>query len=61
MESFQYWTRRIIALVFSVTGAGVMGYLALSGNDAAFSALVATVGVITGFYFGIRQASQISQ
>ena len=53
-ENFKLWTRRIIALVFSVAGAFVLSYLTLNGDSSAFAALVATVGTISGFYFGIR-------
>jgi uncharacterized membrane protein YfcA len=54
-ETFKYWTRRIIALAFCIGGVGVFSYLALTGNDQALTALVATVGAIIGFYFGTRQ------
>ena len=47
-------TRRIIAILFSVCGAGVMTYLALNGSPEAFTALVATVGVVVGYYFGVK-------
>jgi uncharacterized membrane protein YfcA len=47
-------TRRILAILFGVCGAGVMSYLALYGVDEAFTALVATVGSVIGFYFGTK-------
>ncbi len=48
-------TRRLIAILFSLCGAGVLTYLSLMGNPEALLALVATVGVIIGFYFGTQQ------
>ena len=48
-------TRRIIAITFSICGAGVMTYLSLQGSAEAFIALVAVVGTITGFYYGTQK------
>lgn len=47
-------TRRIIAILFSSCGAGVLTYLSVIGNTEALIALVATVGTICGFYFGTK-------
>lgn len=49
-------TRRILAIMFGICGAGAMTFLALNGNSEAFVALVAVVGTITGFYFGTKQS-----
>jgi len=47
-------TRRILAIMFGVCGAGAMTYLAVTGNENAFTALIATVATVTGFYFGTK-------
>jgi len=47
-------TRRILAIMFGVCGAGVMTWLAIQGSSEAFTALVAVVGTVTGFYFGTK-------
>jgi len=47
-------TRRILAIMFGVCGAGVMGWLALQGSELAFGALVTQVAMILGFYFGVK-------
>jgi len=52
--NYQSLTRRIIAIVFSVCGAGTLTYLALTGGDTALTALIAIVGSVTGFYFGAK-------
>jgi len=51
------FTRRIIAIVYSACGAGVLTYLSIIGSSEALIALIATVGTVTGFYFGTK-ASQ---
>ena len=48
-------TRRIIAILFSACGAGVLSYLSLTGSSEALIALIAVVGTVTGFYFGVGQ------
>lgn len=55
-ENFQSVTRRIIAIVFSLCGAGVLSYLAVTGGEEALTALIAVVGTVTGFYFGAKSA-----
>ena len=50
-------TRRIIAIIFSTTGAGVMTYLSVIGVAEAFTALIATVAVIVGYYFGVQSVN----
>uniref|UniRef100_A0A6M3K4P2 Holin n=1 Tax=viral metagenome TaxID=1070528 RepID=A0A6M3K4P2_9ZZZZ len=50
-------TRRILAIIFGVCGAGVMTYLAIQGSSEAFTALVAVVGTVSGFYFGVQNKS----
>jgi hypothetical protein len=47
-------TRRVIAIAFSLTGAGVMAYLSLTGSESAFTALVATTSSVVSFYFGTK-------
>jgi len=47
-------TRRVLAIMFGVCGAGVMTYLAIQGSGEAFTALVAVVATVTGFYFGTK-------
>ncbi len=47
-------TRRIIAVVFALCGAGVMSYLSLKGDVSAFTALNTIVSLIVGFYFGTQ-------
>ena len=47
-------TRRVLAIVFSACGAGVLTALSLVGNEVALAALIATVGTVTGFYFGAK-------
>ena len=47
-------TRRIIAILFSACGAGVLTYLSIMGSSEALVALIAVVGTITGFYFGTK-------
>jgi len=47
-------TRRIIAIIFCVCGAGVMSYLAFKGVVEAFTALNTIVSLIVGFYFGTQ-------
>ena len=49
-------TRRIIAILFSVCGAGVMTYLSIMGSSEALVALIATVGTVSGFYFGTQSS-----
>lgn len=48
-------TRRILAIMFGVCGAGVMTWLSINGNEGALTALIATVGTVTGFYFGVKE------
>ena len=48
-------TRRIIALIFAICGAGVLTYLAVvEGNGDALTALIGFVGMVIGFYFGAK-------
>lgn len=51
-------TRRIIALIFAFSGAGVLVYLSLQNVPAALTALISIVGIVIGFYFGAK-ANQI--
>jgi len=53
-DNYQSLTRRIIAIVFSICGAGTLTLLALTGHDMALTALIAIVGAVTGFYFGAK-------
>lgn len=55
-ENYQSLTRRIIAIVFCVCGAGTLTYLALTGVESALTALIAIVGSVTGFYFGAKSS-----
>jgi len=41
--------------MFSVCGAGVLTYLSIQGCPEALVALIAVVGIVTGFYFGTQQ------
>jgi len=48
-------TRRIIALIFSVCGAGVLSYLIIAeGSEPALTALIAIVSSVISFYFGVK-------
>jgi len=48
-------TRRIIALIFAVVGAGVLAYLAvLEKNEIALTALITIVTAVVSFYFGTK-------
>lgn len=47
-------TRRLIALLFAVCGAGVFTYLALQGVSEAFVALNTAVGLVLGYYLGVQ-------
>ena len=47
-------TRRVLAIMFGVCGAGTATYLAVQGSDIAFTALVTAVSMILGFYFGVK-------
>jgi len=47
-------TRRIIALIGTAAGIGVLSYLALKGVEEALIALVSVVSSIIAFYFGQR-------
>ena len=49
-------TRRVLAILFGACGAGVLTYLSLMGSPEALGALVATVGIVMGFYFGVKTA-----
>ena len=55
-NNFQSLTRRIIAITFSICGAGTLTYLALMGSGEALTALIAVVGTISGFYFGAKSS-----
>ena len=48
-------TRRVLAIMFGVCGAGSLTYLTVNGNAEAQTALVAIVSLITGFYFGVQK------
>jgi len=48
-------TRRILAILFGVCGAGVLTYLSIMGSQEALVALISTVSLIIGFYFGTQQ------
>lgn len=50
-------TRRIIAIMFAICGAGVTSYLAIQGSEQAFTALIASVSMILGYYFGVKSTS----
>jgi hypothetical protein len=47
-------TRRIIAVLFAICGAGVMSFLSIKGEEVAFTALISVVSIIIGFYFGTQ-------
>lgn len=47
-------TRRIIAVLFSACGAGVLTLLSLNGSSDALIALTAIMSSIIGFYFGAK-------
>ena len=49
-------TRRIIAIMFALCGAGVMSFLALHGSVEAFTALNSIVALVIGYYFGVQAA-----
>uniref|UniRef100_A0A6M3KWV4 Uncharacterized protein n=1 Tax=viral metagenome TaxID=1070528 RepID=A0A6M3KWV4_9ZZZZ len=51
---YQSITRRIIAIAFSLCGAGVLTILAIQGSEPALTALIAIVSAISGFYFGAK-------
>lgn len=51
-------TRRIIAIMFATCGAGTLTYLAITGLESALTSLISMVGIVMGFYFGVK-SSQI--
>ena len=53
-NNFQSVTRRILAIVFCISGAGSLTYLTIGGNETALTALIALVGSVIGFYFGAK-------
>jgi len=55
-ENYQSVTRRVIAILFCLSGAGVLTYLSLIGNEPALAALISIVALITGFYFGTKSS-----
>jgi hypothetical protein len=46
-----------MALAFSACGAGVMTYKSIIGNGDAMTALIGMVGIVLGFYFGVKSQS----
>jgi len=49
-------TRRILAVILTAVGTGVLGYLAVTGIKEALTALISLTSIVVGFYFGAKAA-----
>ncbi len=58
MGNFKGWTRRIIAIGLVLGFGGVLGYLAIDGNQQAQGSLGPILVAIVAFYFGSDDAEE---
>uniref|UniRef100_A0A6M3J4E5 Uncharacterized protein n=1 Tax=viral metagenome TaxID=1070528 RepID=A0A6M3J4E5_9ZZZZ len=49
-------TRRILAIFIIVTSMSALVYLTLLGDAEARTALITTLSLVTGFYFGVKMS-----
>ena len=47
-------TRRILAIMVGVCGVGTMTWLAIGGNQQAFTTLGIITSMVLAFYFGTK-------
>ena len=53
-------TRRILACMWGIGGLGILGYLALMGNEMALGAVIVQTAAIIAFYFGVTKTNGTS-
>ena len=55
------WAKWVIAIMFAATGCVVLGYLAINGNQSAFTALTTILSAVIFFAFGIKIGQTMSK